>query len=411
MSIITMDYIEKPEEYSDAVWLNGEVSSKKEKSYNYSGQEDEEHEEHEELAQIREYENIIMNHKLEIKQLKDELELMKKKEEERLQDNRDLFNDASNSLKSACATAIEKLVQTTLSKAAQPVMAMIRNHEDNQTTSLFPDFDPTQQFEAIPVKIINQPYEPIRKNLCQMLSNVLLPKETIIACVPISKPICNNEDRFSIVCHQLFTSLGRQADVRYNIGSYLRIEGFSPIESITGDPLPLTSEYIEIIKMYNSSIQANAYYRDTQRTDFFDKLLRVYKTHYPLASDMQKNDSMIKDLKLQQSVTTALHEDMQSVTNGLHEDMLTNSKILEDKQTIYEQEKNELDFEKKQLKKRLQAVAKREKESDIRHNISNIRSELIIGATTLLDACDTVENEIIERMVERAIGTINSILK
>jgi len=324
--------------------------------------------------------NKDINYELEIQQLRDELESMKKKEEERLQDSRDLFEDASNSIQSACTIAMEKLVQTTFSKVAEPVMSMLRNHENNQTTSLFPTFDLTQRFDCIPD--INSD-DIIRNDTCRMLSIVLLPKETIIACVPIH--------RNQHVSHQLFTSLGRHAMVRYTTSSYDTPTGVYPID-ITGDPVPLTSEYIEIAKMIK--------YPCIMRTDFFDKLLEIYKTHYPLASDMQKNDSMIKELKSQQSVTIALHDDV-----------LAKSEILEDNQQIYEQERKELAFEKEQLKKRLQAVATREKECDIRHNISNIRSELIGGATALLDACDTVENEIIGSMVERAIETINSILK
>lgn len=311
---------------------------------------------------------------LEIQKLNEEITLLKRQETERLRDTKSLYDTACQSLQSACALTIKQLVEQTLVTVAEPVMNIVRHHDNILGSSLFPVHNPNMFMDNI-----NIPQQILSSlGSCKLLPNEMIVK---IVCAATDSSSSSNRPTYLI-----FTSFGRQASVSYHYSetSYKLV--------LTGQPIPLTNEYIELARHYSGYQSPHIY--STGGT-YFEKLVATYRKHYPLASDMQKNHILIEELKSQQSITSSMIEDYNN-----------KSKILEVEKEVFTKDKQDLICATTQLKKRLKVVALRENECNMRYTISEARTKIVSYALKLLDSCDTVDNEIIGCMVQQIIDDL-----
>ena len=67
------------------------------------------------------------------------------------------------------------------------------------------------------------------------------------------------------------------------------------------------------------------------------------------------------------------------------------------------------DKEKASLVKRMQRVAKREQSVEVGEQLTAVRAQLEAAGTELLDACDTVEKDLVGRSIAAALETLESV--
>ncbi len=65
--------------------------------------------------------------------------------------------------------------------------------------------------------------------------------------------------------------------------------------------------------------------------------------------------------------------------------------------------------EKASLVKRMQRVAKREQEVEVGEQLTSVRAQLEAAGIELLDACDTVEKELVGRSITAALEALESV--
>tara|TARA_B110000261_G_scaffold161650_1_gene203520 strand:- start:166 stop:1221 length:1056 start_codon:yes stop_codon:yes gene_type:complete len=259
------------------------------------------------------------------------------------------------SLQTDATETIERLVQQALARVAEPVMDLIHRHDDISvsSSSLFPVFDPETQFMRSGC---------YQEKLKQFVTNII-PNESVIL-------ITESNDHVHI-----FTSLGRYGCFQRRSESTIKLEG---------EVVPLTNEYIEIWQDFRK-------FSYTEAKLSFIQFIQIYKKYYPLASVMQKNQALLEELKLQEEVNKASLEISQSI---------------DEKRVVLDKELLQLETDKEQFRKRLRSIAVRENDFDMRYEISQIGAELLKASSLLVDACDTVDNKLIENMVQQATKSL-----
>ena len=68
-----------------------------------------------------------------------------------------------------------------------------------------------------------------------------------------------------------------------------------------------------------------------------------------------------------------------------------------------------LEKEKAKVVKQLQRVAHRERTVEVKEQLTDVRAKLEEAGTTLLDACDTVEQELVGEMITAALDMLEGV--
>jgi hypothetical protein len=310
-------------------------------------------------------------------QLKKKLQEHYEQEEQRLRDSKGLFETVESELKAAFTQSIQRIVQEQLVHIAKPVMTMVSHHKDDlpldiSTSALFPVYDKSKILQK---KI----HEHIRPYISL---DTLLPGEMIVAQFDVVSSC-----RQTSVYHTC-TSFGRKGTLKH-----WRCGGAcNGSITFSGEVVPLTKEYTEILLHYSESFfSSNGY-------EFFDNLLATYQKNYPLASEMYKNNQILQDLN-DRNIAIEVRETALA---------LAEQKNIEERK---ENESNKLSLvlAKEQLKKRLKSIAIREKEMCLKNSISDMREVIRKASIQLIDACDTVDNELIGHMVQGVLDKLDNI--
>ena len=153
----------------------------------------------------------------------------------------------------------------------------------------------------------------------------------------------------------------------------------------------MSREYVEIVKEVQKS-------NTNPEQCPFTSIVEKYKAFNPHVEYTIKTQEMLRDAarKLEQAerLRDTNERQLAEVTEGL-------------KAVAAGQAAN--DKEKASLVKRMQRVAKREQSVEVGEQLTAVRAQLEAAGTELLDACDTVEKDLVGRSIAAALETLESV--
>jgi hypothetical protein len=231
--------------------------------------------------------------------------------------------------------------------------------------------------EAVPSQMFPGVDTPPHPQAESLTLQTLMPGECVVGCTNDDK---NNNGYYGYWIVTNLCRLGRSPGNPNDRRSY-------PTQ-LTGDPLPMSHEYIEIMKAVSGNVP----------TCPFTPLLEKYKAFNPHVEYTVQTQEMLRDAarKLEQA-------------EGLRD---TNERQLAEvaegrKAVAAGQAAN--DKEKASLVKRMQRVAKRERSVEVGEQLTAVRAQLETAGTELLDACDTVEKDLVGRSIAAALEALESV--
>ena len=270
-----------------------------------------------------------------------------------------MLSDVNSQLSAACAQAVKTLVDSTFAKVAAPVMARMAA-PDVETV-------PTQMFPS------KEEVGLSSYSWGQQVPGSLLPDESIVACV--SNSGSNSQSYFCV------TNMCRTCCV---YRSSLQQAKWA------GNPLAMSREYIEIMKAVpNGPGNAQCPYT---------VLVEKYKAFNPHVAYTIKTQEMLREAarKLEQA------EELRDTNERQLAEVAEGRKSVAAGQAAN-------DKERASLVKRMQRVAKREQSVEVGEQLTAVRAQLEAAGTELLDACDTVEKDLVGRSIAAALETLESV--
>jgi hypothetical protein len=235
--------------------------------------------------------------------------------------------------------------------------------------------------------------------------NGLVPGECVVSFFRASERDSNYYHAVTNMCRTAF---------KYDTtGNYRR-----PLIKLNGNPFPMNAEYITMAQKMglpssNGYISIDDYKRRMKGgnvhpsggASIWDDFISNYKSFHPKSAE-------IVACKANAAQATQTLAAAQALTD---KHALELAQLAVEKREVTElqrgcrEEREQLEAAKKSFKKRLKVVAQREQAVSVREQLAEVAAKLEQAAMELLDACDTVEKDLIGGMVGKVLEKLGQV--
>ncbi len=275
-----------------------------------------------------------------------------------------LVNIANTQLQSVCSNVIKNLVDNAFQNITRPLM------EIKKDSNLFPEFEENRLIDKYDFH-----------NHKEIIKRQLLKNEMIAGYIG------EGGGKYGTV-YYMATTFGRIFKIHQKIKNSVYV-----VDKILDEICPFTIEFTEIIN--HSLIRVSQPDDNIKR---FKSLINIYKKYNP-------NVKELYDLEYKKNECLNAMEQLKMETDILEDKKLK----LEDDEKHLKKERESFEIEKDNFKKRLKIVVEKEKKIKDCDKLLKVKKLLSKCSYNLLNACNVVDNNLIEDIIFKVNEDLESI--